>query len=1162
MHTLIVKKSATVLFLLFFLLTSTSSIGQTENNPSKFTPNIIPPSPTAYALGTYGNTPVGLFTGSQNINIPLYTYKTTNLEVPITMLYSSNGVKVDEISSNVGQSWNLSFGGVISRVIRDKPDEERGSYPIPMSMPESIDRYSPQALSFYQYIGENDVDTEADIYSFNFGKYSGKFVFDNDGGIMMMPAQEFQIQCVASEDIFNFVVTTPDGVKYYFNDREVTTQRIVGGGHNIPSISTSAWYLSRIVHPKGDEIQFTYDNETTSYTASRSQNYRMLYPRVQYDAAGNLENYSAQLSPQYDHTIALAGKAIKSIKSTNTFFGEVSFVYSGTSSADVTSGNKKITQIAIKNKEAAVVEKIDFTYTTTAKKRVFLDKIQFKDLNQNYQFEYERRDYLPERLSTSQDHWGYFNNVTNVNIVPKNIVGYELENASYNGADREPKPTAVTGMLSKITYPTKGYTIFEYGNNSYYGEKKVYPPLSYDGMGVSNTGEVRSGSTSRTIQNITSDQEVKIVGGISYNCGVDDAEKSKAEYTVRDVTDNKLVELYRRLDSGSAAATGTFVVMEPGDAPATRTQYFKATAGHTYIISLNVLWLCTSATLTFSYYAGQITTEPANVITGGVRVSKTLDYSADGARPVAKVYYYAKKNALGISTGNKGQTPYYIDLVKEEKFTESPSAGIYGVLSSISYLNLSSNSLVSLFDTGNSNVFYSHVTVSHGDDNFINGGEEHEFIVHRDGGGGFIVGTYDIRSTPLTNWGWDNGLLKKVTFFNKDKKNVKETINEYEERTEFRKESISYSSRKNYEMRLSADVNYVCTAADLTKQTEYRTCITAHKHMPGGSLINNLSGGVKTDHDCIASGHNNVTVYIKHPCNNGKPLPQTISNLANINNLSIVSYKNIAFWHYLKSTQDIIYDLNGLNPVSTTTNYSYRGINHIQLSSQTTRNSKDEIMETKYFYAKDSEMAGKPFVSELTANNMIETPLDTQTYRSGTKLSEQLTVYDKSASTSNLLLPQAVYAAKFPNDLPNVANIGSLEKKVKFEQYDDKGNIQQYRLENGSPVSIIWGYGKTQPIAKIENATIGQVSGYVSNLQTKSDAGTEADLLTNLNSLRNALPDDMVSTYTYKPLIGISTLTDPKGNTTTYSYDDFNRLKTVKDAQGNIVSENQYHFKK
>jgi YD repeat-containing protein len=53
----------------------------------------------------------------------------------------------------------------------------------------------------------------------------------------------------------------------------------------------------------------------------------------------------------------------------------------------------------------------------------------------------------------------------------------------------------------------------------------------------------------------------------------------------------------------------------------------------------------------------------------------------------------------------------------------------------------------------------------------------------------------------------------------------------------------------------------------------------------------------------------------------------------------------------------------------------------------------------------------------------------------------------------------------------------------------------------------------------------------------------------------------MVTTYTYDPLIGVTSITDPKDYTVYYEYDDFNRLKQVKDADGKILSENEYNYK-
>ena len=54
--------------------------------------------------------------------------------------------------------------------------------------------------------------------------------------------------------------------------------------------------------------------------------------------------------------------------------------------------------------------------------------------------------------------------------------------------------------------------------------------------------------------------------------------------------------------------------------------------------------------------------------------------------------------------------------------------------------------------------------------------------------------------------------------------------------------------------------------------------------------------------------------------------------------------------------------------------------------------------------------------------------------------------------------------------------------------------------------------------------------------------------------------DAMMTTYTYKPLVGISSETDPSGRTTFYEYDIFGRLKSVKDEEKKIVKVYQYNY--
>jgi hypothetical protein len=232
-----------------------------------------------------------------------------------------------------------------------------------------------------------------------------------------------------------------------------------------------------------------------------------------------------------------------------------------------------------------------------------------------------------------------------------------------------------------------------------------------------------------------------------------------------------------------------------------------------------------------------------------------------------------------------------------------------------------------------------------------------------------------------------------------------------------------------------------------------------------------------------------------------------------------------------------------------TTNYFYNTEHkHLNPMSIEVESSDGTINTTSYSYAHEKNNA------KLINSNIIGIPLETENKKNSKIISKVETKYDDASH----LFPTSVVSY-------NLQNEASTE--VTYDQYDSKGNIQQYTTKDGIVTSIIWGYNSTQPIAKITGVPYSVASSLAAEIISASDAdissSTEQTLIDKLDIFRknSALQNAQITTYTYDPLIGVTSITPPSGIREIYLYDSANRLENIKDVNGKLLKEFKYNYK-
>ena len=470
-----------------------------ENSGEYYTESIIPPSPASYAMATYGNKNVNdMFTGRINTNISLPEYQVANINIPISMGYSSAGIKIDQLDNPVGNTWVLNVGGVISKTIYSADDEVT-----PVDAPSDFQGIMTSELLNYlhdktKYGGLTNM--EYDEFNFSFQGKSGKFILSKDLQIIKITPSDLKIERLTDSvtNLTYFLITDESGTQYTFKDREKTRyypstcEKLSTMAPNT-NLQTTAWYLSSIKTVNNNEVFFSYEDAIYSYFINNSQQMKQVVSTS--ELACGTEGTSGFFPPNYALIKTCSARQtnyVKNLKKIYTNDPNQGFVVFNYTSSPYLSGFKYLTDIQyFRQNESLKNEQINFIYTTT-NTRKFLKNLKFDKSGQNYNFEYLSPETLPDRLSYSQDFWGYYNGATNTNLIPNT-------GSFTQGANRDANPEySARGLLTKILYPTGGSTRMEYEQNSYDGFRKQVNILSKDQEDIDLTKASVSNSSNFT----------------------------------------------------------------------------------------------------------------------------------------------------------------------------------------------------------------------------------------------------------------------------------------------------------------------------------------------------------------------------------------------------------------------------------------------------------------------------------------------------------------------------------------------------------------------------------------------------------------------------------------------------------------------------------------
>jgi len=235
--------------------------------------------------------------------------------------------------------------------------------------------------------------------------------------------------------------------------------------------------------------------------------------------------------------------------------------------------------------------------------------------------------------------------------------------------------------------------------------------------------------------------------------------------------------------------------------------------------------------------------------------------------------------------------------------------------------------------------------------------------------------------------------------------------------------------------------------------------------------------------------------------------------------------------------KDITYDPDYLLPVS-----------------ESITNSNGDTIKAEKKYPFNASDGGLP---DMVSNNILSDVIRTNKYKNNTLLESTILNYKAFPSTS-------IYNTYRPESVLQITN-GVSDLRIYNMQYDNRGNPQSMIKDENTKIVYLWSYNYQYCIAKIEGLDYVDVvnalggTDYITTLSAEGNP-TKDEIEQIRSKIDGSGKISLVTTYSYIPLVGMVTVTDPRGLTTNYTYDTFNRLFNIKNDDSKVLNQYKYHY--